>query len=49
MIKEYLFSRNMYYTPTDVALSSKDVPNGIFIPRKHKYNANNRRKKRKGK
>lgn len=42
---EYL-SRIMFYTPTYVALWSKDVQNGIFIPRKNHYNANNKRKKR---
>lgn len=49
MIEEYLISRSMFYTPTYVAWWSKDVPNVIFIPRNHHYNANNKRKKRKGK
>lgn len=44
---EYLISRSMFYTPTYVAWCPKDVQNGIFIPRKHHYNANNKRKKRK--
>lgn len=49
MIEEYLISRSMFYTPTDVAWWSKDVPNGFFIPRNHHYNANNKRKKEKKK
>lgn len=31
------------------AVFPRDVPNGMFIPKKHNYNANNKRKKGKKK